>query len=229
MGKIGYGYGSEWHLLRYLGRHRHKLDRAILKAVGHGDGIEWLDFGFTGKPKQADAELKGLDFFTGPEYRTLKREWVKFWPQAGNPPNWDAVGWLIKRRNPELLLVEAKAHLKEIGSSCGAKVRGGRYQIEKALAEAKAYLGAPADADWLKGYYQLANRLATLYFLRKNDIRARLILLYFLGDKFPRGLKGPITARDWKKALGEQDRHLGLARRHPLKGRIHKLFLPVTG
>lgn len=229
MGRIGYGYGSEWHLLRYLGRHRHKLDRAILKAVGQGDGIEWLDFAFTGKGKQPDAELKGLEFFTGPEYRTLKREWAKFWPQTGNPPNWDAVGWLIKRRNLELLLVEAKAHLKEIGSSCGAKVRGGRNQIKKALAETKVYLGAAADADWLRGYYQLANRLATLYFLHKNDIPARLILIYFLGDKFPRGGREPSRAKDWKKALDEQERHLGLPRRHPLKSRIHKVFLPVKG
>ena len=29
MGKIGYTYGSEWHLLRYLGYHRNELNRQI--------------------------------------------------------------------------------------------------------------------------------------------------------------------------------------------------------
>ena len=43
MADIGYGYGSEWHLLRFLGYHRNALDSPILRATG-GQEIEWLDF-----------------------------------------------------------------------------------------------------------------------------------------------------------------------------------------
>lgn len=45
MGKIGHGYGSEWHLLRYLGRHRNLLDNAVRDATRCGR-FDWLDFGF---------------------------------------------------------------------------------------------------------------------------------------------------------------------------------------
>ena len=31
---FGSGYGSEWHLLRWLGRHRQELDKRVLAATG---------------------------------------------------------------------------------------------------------------------------------------------------------------------------------------------------
>lgn len=34
MGKMGNGYGSEFHLLRYLGYHRHDLNREVEKTTG---------------------------------------------------------------------------------------------------------------------------------------------------------------------------------------------------
>src|SRR4030067_1741802 len=41
MGRIGHAYGSEWHLLRYLGRYRKLLDRTIQETswrVGAREG-----------------------------------------------------------------------------------------------------------------------------------------------------------------------------------------------
>jgi hypothetical protein len=237
LGEIGYGYGSEWHLLRYLGRHREVLDQAILKVIGQGNGIEWLDFGFTGKRAQPDAELKGLEFFTGPEYRTLKREWAKFWPQTGNPPNWDAVGWLRIGRRRELLVVEAKAHTGELKSN-GCKAKGkAKRQIENALADTIKNLKVSKSAeDWCGVYYQYANRLAALYFLRREKVKARLVLIYFCGDKFRTGKsrKGkddicPTDKTGWDKTLAAQDKHLGLKAGHKLGPYIRKVFLPVKG
>ncbi len=49
MGDMRFGYGSEWHLLRFLGRHRNYLNQQILKVMG-SEGccrIEWLDFNFS--------------------------------------------------------------------------------------------------------------------------------------------------------------------------------------
>ncbi len=242
MGEIGYGYGSEWHLLRYMGRHREKLDGAIINETKRGERVEWLDFGFYPNLKFFDVELQGLGFLNDagePQYAAVFEKWRKeFWPQSGTPPNWDAVGWLItgdKKR--ELILVEAKAHTGELKNprGCGARDEGSRGQIEKALAETIKDLEASKSVeDWCGEYYQYANRLATLYFLDKNKVPARLLLIYFCGDTFPDGhlAKGDECPQDkngWKKALTEQDERLGLPSNHRLAPYIHKIYLSVTG
>jgi len=227
MGKIGYGYGSEWHLLRYLGRHREELNRGIIKAAGAGTRVEWLDFDYTGIRKQPDAELKGLDFLAGPKYRKVRSKWREFWPPGGKP-NWDAVGWLYRSGGKDLLLVEAKAHVNELESTCQAKSEASRRQINRALDDTKEYLGAREKAVWTEKFFQYANRLATLYFLNVHGVPSRLILVYFVGDVFPGGTRGPKKPATWREALRKQDRYLGIPRSHPLKGLIHKLFLPVT-
>ena len=42
MAKIGCGYGSEWHLLQYLGRRRDAFTRTIEDLTGNSS-IHWLD------------------------------------------------------------------------------------------------------------------------------------------------------------------------------------------
>lgn len=82
MGKMGCGYGSEFHLLRYLGYHRHQLNRAV--------------------EEQTNGHIVGLESNSGIAY----------------------------------LLVEAKAHVEELQSSCKAKdanKQGGLDKIKDAL------------------------------------------------------------------------------------------------
>jgi hypothetical protein len=181
MGKIALGYGSEWHLLRYLGRHRHYLNKEIEKQTG-GETIEWCDFKFGSRDNYYDAELKGIEFCSN--NLTIVEAWTKFWPQTGNTQNWDAVGRLEINGEKHWLLVEAKSHVEELISECGAKREGGLGQIEKAFKETKSAFGVDDDRDWLKPYYQYCNRLATLHFMRKHSISAKLIFIYFTGDKF---------------------------------------------
>ena len=47
MGHLGYGYGSEFQLLRFMGRHRNLLDDEIKKQINIVGDIKWLDFEFT--------------------------------------------------------------------------------------------------------------------------------------------------------------------------------------
>ncbi len=63
MGKIGYGYGSEWHLLRQLGYHRAYFSEKVNNLIGC-QRVDWLDFKFSPKcrPLQDDKELMGLEF-----------------------------------------------------------------------------------------------------------------------------------------------------------------------
>ena len=87
MADIGDGYGSECHLLRWMGRHRNLFDERVSAAVGRpGEPITWLDFNFAPRKKWPDAELKGLEFL----YDTpgLKAAWDKFWPTRGGVQNW---------------------------------------------------------------------------------------------------------------------------------------------
>lgn len=42
MGKIGFGYGSEWQLLRMLGRHRVYFDDLVLREFDGIDSSSWF-------------------------------------------------------------------------------------------------------------------------------------------------------------------------------------------
>lgn len=224
MGKIGHGYGSEWHLLRYLGRHRAALTRRILEEVG-GESLQWPDAPFASKAP-FDAEWKGVDFL--PEGHPGRAVWVKTWPQTGNVPNWDAVGLLTRNSAPEWLLIEAKAHLHETRSSCTAKPHGGLEDIKSALGVVKQALGAAGACDWLNGYYQFCNRVALLHFLQTQEISARLLFIYFTGDEGDTRRCCPQDSAGWSAELRRLEEHVGLPPGHALADRIHKLFVPVT-
>lgn len=222
MSKMGIGYGSEWHLLRYLGYHREELSKHVMRSSGAA-AVRWLDFPSSPSGKRLDGECKGLDFLTD---RRIKSLWATFWPQTGNVPNWDAVGEAQMGQGKEWLLVEAKAHVGELRTSCGATSPRSLRKIAAALDAAKANVGAPASANWLQGYYQYANRLATLHFLVKHKVPARLVFIYFLGDRHT-GKRCPRSQSSWHKMISKVARHLGLTGTSSLEKRVHKCFLPV--
>jgi hypothetical protein len=216
MGKMGYGYGSECHLLRFMGR--------ILAVIG-GDSIDWLDFGFNPNRAWPDAELKGLSFL--PEDNAVCDAWKMYWPQGRGIHTWDAIAQVCFGDVEEWLLVEAKANLEELWSDCGAKSARSLTTIKRAFAETRQALGVPEDRDWLHGYYQFCNRVAALHFLNKHLIPARLLYIYFVGDKGNARRTCPQDERGWRDALRAQEAHVGLPGGHKLEIRMHKVFLPV--
>lgn len=226
MANIGNGYGSECHLLRWMGRHGKLLDERVSIAVGKpGAPINWLDFNFAPNKLWPDAELKGLEFLY--DRSGIKPKWEEFWPTGRGIHNWDAVAWIGDGQDRELLLLEAKAHLEEMKSDCGAKPSGGLPKIQRSFKKVKTYLGARLEADWEHRYYQAANRIATLHFLQREQIPTRLLFVYFLGDRVP-GKECPRTEEVWKSAISAQWKHLGIAHNHPLANRVHALFLPIS-
>ena len=224
MGGIGYGYGSEFHLLRFMGRHRRLLNQRVLEMVG-GDSIDWLDFCFHPTRPWPDAEIKGLGFLQPDDPARIA--WEQWWPQGRGIHNWDAVGQIRFGEVEEWLLVEAKANLEELCSDCSATSPTNRPKIERALAETKRALDVPEDRDWLNGYYQFCNRVAVLYFLNEHGVPARLLHLYFLGDRGDPCRTCPYDEEGWQEALRAQEEHVGLPAGHKLEARIHKLFLPI--
>ncbi|MDP8235142.1 MAG: hypothetical protein P9M08_02035 [Candidatus Erginobacter occultus] len=226
MSKIGYGYGSEWHLLRYLGRHRERLNESVLNTID-AESINWLDFKFSLNGKWTDREFTGVDFVKDQQ---LSADWREFWPQRGNAQNWDAIAKIECVTGTEWLLVEAKSHTKEVITKCTAKLKGGRRKIVETLNEVKRNLEVPDQADWLEPYYQFCNRIAALYFLHNHGVRARLMFIYFTGDHMKqKTCYCPVSNEGWQDVLQAQDRHVRLPEVHELNDRIHKLFLPVRG
>jgi hypothetical protein len=176
--------------------------------------------------------MEGVDF-VDPNL-AIRSAWKTFWPQTGNIPNWDAVGLLASNSHIEYLLVEAKAHIEELHSSCGAKQEGGLGAIQRALRATLTHFQSSADADnWLSPYYQYANRLAHLDFLLGQNVSARLVLIYFLGDEWrgetlnTKKATCPKAEQEWRAELEKVDKHLGLTGLSELEKRVHKLFLHV--
>ena len=236
---IGSGYGSEFHLMRYLARYRNELNSKIEKEIG-GKVIEWLDFNHGGNYETKDSskivlpdqEWEGLVFLkSGSNSKDSKAllEWKTFWPQSGTSQNWDAIAKIDQ--NKMWILVEAKAHTGEIESDCGATSSVSIQKINKAFQETQQAFGITTANDWKKFYYQYANRLAVLHFLLGQRIAAKLLFIYFLGDKNPRlavGNRCPETKEEWQNSLDKQNEYLGLI---PVKKRdlgIHEIFVNVN-
>lgn len=220
MSDTALGYGSKWHLLRYLGYRRQALNDAVLARTG-GNSITWLDFPFNCAAPLLDRAWRSLEFL-GAEI-ALEQTWRAFWPARGNIHNWDAVGQL---KGGDWLLVEAKAHVAELISHRGASERGGLPMIRNALDITKRDIGASLVSDWLSPYYQYANRLAVLNFLLKHGVTAKLVFIYFLSDTNPHG-ECPATEDAWLREIGKVHLHLGLEGDSDVEGRTHTIFLPT--
>jgi len=93
-----------------------------------------------------------------------------------------------------------------MASNCYAKDSDARKKIGDSIAETKAAYNAAEGSDWLQGFYQYANRLAHLHFLRKHGVPARLVFVYIMGDK---QMGGPSSTAEWKEHLTGVYRHLG--------------------
>ena len=233
MSTIGHGYGSEWHLLRWLGYHRQELSARVASAVG-ADGVAWFDLGPNLKSRDAfdrDLEWVNLDFLHSDD--SARAAWARAWPRASGRagPHWDAVGRAHFGARTEWLLIEAKAHLGEVRSDCGATSPGSIAKIEAAFADTAPSFGVADTTKWLRGHYQLANRLTLLHVMNTNGAAARLVLIYFFGDDATRyrgAVVCPPNAAGWRGTLDAMHGHLGWTPGQGVLGApVHEVFLPV--
>lgn len=176
--QIGYGYGSEFQLMRFLGHHRDHLESEISKFINETGQFHWFDFDFA-SPKNSisgDQELLALSFLDPnnekhkaalDDYHSYDINDIDKWQ------NWDAVFSL----NGTIYLVEAKAYAKEIGDD---KTHGGKSGsvILQFFKDKLPHL--PVNDSWLKKYYQLANRLAIASLLNQHGIPCKVLYIYFV-------------------------------------------------
>ena len=226
MATIGYGYGSEWHLLQYLGRRRDAFTRTI-EDMTRVSSIHWQDCTETDASTNAPMvqELVGLEFLD-PQH-PARLEWERRWPQRGAVHNWDAVGQGLTHNHQTWILVEAKAHIGELKSSCGAKPES-LHKIRNVLDATRRDLRVTVETDWTRPYYQYCNRIALLHFLVKHGVDTHLTFVYFMGDRSDLGNDGrdcPANRQNWQDALDVQDHHVGVPADSPIHARIHRTFL----
>ena len=192
------------------------LDGLILPSLAGARSLSWRS------PLSSDdyAEYRDADFLRIVGAGHLATALAEFWPSSG--PQWDA---LARSDVGDIILVEAKAHIPELLSSPTGASEASRAMIEAALTETGTYLNAKPRAPWTQLFYQLANRLAHLHFLRRNECKAWLVLVNFIGDD---EMEGPSSAAEWEAAYQVAWHALGVGKRHLLSKYIIHLYPDVA-
>jgi hypothetical protein len=210
------GRGSLKWIQRAVNERWPALEEVILARIGPATGLEWRS------PLAEDsyAEYRDAEFLERLGVGHLTGALKAFWPARG--PQWDALG--LSDRG-DLLLVEAKAHVGEMCSSATASAGASLARITERLDGTAGALGARADrAPWPQFFYQLANRLSHLHFLREQGQPAWLVLVNFLND---RDMYGPTSPETWRAAYDVAFHVMGLPHRHPLSRYIIEVFPDV--
>lgn len=166
--------------------------------------------------KDGFAEYRDAEFLRCLGLDHLAEDLANFWPKRG--PQWDALG----RAGNNVLLVEAKAHIPEFISPASQAAGASLAKISSAFSEVQRDLGLNTPQDWTQEYYQYANRLAHLSWLRSKGVAAQLIFVDFLHDT---DMGGPSDAALWKAAYALADATLGLPEHHKLSAFIHHIYL----
>lgn len=174
-----------------------------LSPLAEDGYAEYLDAGFL--------ERLELDHLAGPL--------AGFWPRSG--PRWDG----LARAGEMRVLVEAKAHIREFFSApSAASAEASRDLILASLDACRTAVGADDRSDWSRCFYQYANRLAHLWWLREHGIDAHLLMVDFVNDV---DVSGPASAETWSAAYAAAEYALGLPGTHSLTRYIHHVYPDV--
>jgi hypothetical protein len=209
--------GSQKWIQQVINERPHLLNRLILPHIPNISAIEWLS------PLASDdfAEYRDRAFLERVGIGRLSGALAEFWPTRG--PQWDALG---KTDKEGILLVEAKAHISEVCSPPTHATGISRQKIEQALGQTISSLGAKPCAPWTDVFYQYANRLAHLHFLRTmQNQSAWLVFVYFVGDS---DMEGPATEGEWRAALTVIKRIMGLSERNELGPFVLEVFPRIS-
>ena len=187
---------------------------AMLRPASFPD-IRWVS------PLRGDqfAEYRDSAFLERIGQGHLAAELSDFWPRGG--PQWDALG--LAGNKP--VLVEAKAHITEFFSPASQASELSLAKILASLQSVASSLQARPGADWSKVFFQYANRIAHLDFLRRHGVDAHLLFVSFIRD---RDMGGPESPAEWEAAFRVADYALGLSKRHSLSKFIHHVYPDVT-
>jgi hypothetical protein len=206
----GHAYkGSQRQLQDFVNDYPSELNREIFGSIAslpRSSILRWVS-PLKRTDEEGYQEYNDAKFLIAVRQADLSFELQRFWPSGG--PSWDALAIVYTGGPPGVLLIEAKAHPDELESSCKAKDKVSIRKIQAGLDATKAWLGADKSSDWYKQYYQAANRLSHLYFLREiAKIPAWLANIYFVDDTSH--ISTPRV--EWDRTIAEVEKRLGLRR-----------------
>jgi hypothetical protein len=170
--------GSQLQIQIYVNRRREELNGAVATKISEFDpsNITWV----SPLEGQRFVELRDDAFLEALGLGRLREELHDYWPRGG--PVWDALATVDGAGRDDVLLVEGKSHVKELRSACKAS-EPALTMIRRRLEETREWVDASGELNpWLTQYYQLANRIAHLRFLRLHRVDAWLVLLSFSDD-----------------------------------------------
>jgi hypothetical protein len=209
--------GSQRWLQVAVERAPQVLDDPIKTSLGltAADTIEWLS------PLRHESFVEYRDDATFAKCgaKLDKRSLKDFWPQRG--PMWDG---LARTSRGDIMLIEAKAHIPELVSPRSRATEPAKGRIAKSVRDVQQLLSPKSigHVDWTGTFYQYANRIAHLHFLRQdNGVRAHLVNVYFLNAT---DVQGPASKLEWDGALKVVESYLGVGR-HRLSKYMHKVFV----
>jgi hypothetical protein len=166
------------------------------------------------------AEYQDKAFLNALRLSQLDSALATFWPKGGAV--WD--GLAQSASGP--VLVEAKAHIGEsLSSPCGATAEASRALIHASLTACARDLGADTRSDWMRCHYQTANRIAHLWWLHRQGVKAHLLFVHFVGDT---DMNGPESGETWTAVEKAAAYALGLPSRHALSPFIRHVHPDVS-
>lgn len=209
--------GSQRWLQVAVNRRPGVLDEPLLAAarLPRDTRITWLS------PVESNGFVEYFDQSMCDRLQIQPREPLNsFWPAGG--PRWDG---LARASTGDVFLVEAKAHIGEMVSGASRASEPSRAKIAESLRAVQREIAHGADeVDWTGRFYQYANRLAHLHFLRQqNGIPAHLVLVYFLNAA---DVNGPTQKAEYEGAIQVIEHYLGV-RQSKISRYVHKLFVDV--
>jgi hypothetical protein len=159
---------------------------AIVSPSNH-----WMPRGFD---DITEARLPAVAGLLSSEVRNnLRQWWLAAGPAATQTPNWDIASTCTIEGNRGLLLVEAKAHKRELTKETAGKklnpkkhsdrTRRNHLQIGQAILDASAALSYETGLPWNLSrdhHYQMANRFAWAWKVAQLGVPVILVYLGFL-------------------------------------------------
>ena len=170
-----------------------------------------LEGGFWDKTPAEEAQLgnpkKANYLLPSEKSQNLTDWWLAVHKGSMTMPNWDIASTCTIRRKPGLLLVEAKAHAKELAPKsdrCGSTNWENRERIGEAIGEAIAGLHMASEGPWSLSRdhrYQLSNRFAWSWKLASLGVPVVLIYLGFLEAQDMAGKELFQSAEHWEQKV----------------------------
>jgi hypothetical protein len=196
--------GSQLQLQLYANRHTREFEGEAICAgvMPRGAKLEWMspvaEDGYREYRDQAFLERLSLGLSV-PRLRS-------FWPERG--PCWDGLARWSTDSDSGILLLEAKSYPEEARSSLMARSSVSAQLITDALTRTSEWLGqGDVPSAWTMDFYQTANRVAHLYFLREMcGIDASLVFMLVVDDPTHRAT----SRRQWDRAWRAMWKDMGL-------------------